>query len=116
MSHKILAIIQLCKSKLALKLNKPEMWILELTKVFIHEFHYDYIKNKYYNKTTLLLTDTDSLLYSNYSTKSKYDDESKKNSHRKMKDETGGVAIEEFVVLKPKMYSFLVGNNKHKKI
>ena len=26
----------------------------------------------------------------------------------KMKDETGGVAIEEFVRLKPKMYSFLV--------
>ena len=63
MSHKILAIIQLCKSKLALKLKKPEMWILELTKVFIHEFYYDYIKNKYNNKSTLLLIDTDSLLY-----------------------------------------------------
>ena len=32
-----------------------------------------------------------------------------------MKDETGGVAIEEFVGLKPKMYSFLVDNNEHKK-
>ena len=32
-----------------------------------------------------------------------------------MKDEIGGVAIEEFVVLKPKMYSFLVEDNrKHK--
>ena len=40
----------------------------------------------------------------------------KKISHRKIKDEIGGVAIEEFVVLKPKMYSFLVGNNKHKKM
>ena len=28
----------------------------------------------------------------------------KKISHRKIKDEIGGVAIEEFVVLKPKMY------------
>ena len=36
--------------------------------------------------------------FSNYSTKSKYDDESKKLSHQKMKDETG------------------VGNNKHKKM
>ena len=32
-----------------------------------------------------------------------------------MKGETGGVAIEEFVALKPKMYSFLVDNNEHKK-
>ena len=32
-----------------------------------------------------------------------------------MKDETGGVAIEEFVGLKSKMYSFLVENNKQKK-
>ena len=34
----------------------------------------------------------------------------------KMKDETSGVVIEEFVRLKPKMYSFLVDNNtEHKK-
>ena len=32
-----------------------------------------------------------------------------------MKDETGGVAIEEFVGLKSKMYSFLVENNEQKK-
>ena len=33
-----------------------------------------------------------------------------------MKGETGGAAIEEFVGLKPKMYSFLVDDNKkHKK-
>ena len=32
-----------------------------------------------------------------------------------MKDETGGVTIEEFVGLKPKMYSFLVDNDEHKK-
>ena len=33
-----------------------------------------------------------------------------------MKDQTGGVAIKEFVGLKPKMYSFLVDNNNHKKV
>ena len=32
-----------------------------------------------------------------------------------MKDETGGVAIEKYISLKPKMYSFFVDNNKHKK-
>ena len=32
-----------------------------------------------------------------------------------MKDKTTGVVIEEFVILKPKNYLFLVDNNKHKK-
>ena len=32
-----------------------------------------------------------------------------------MKDETGGVAIEEYLGLKPTMYSFLVDNSKYKK-
>ena len=32
-----------------------------------------------------------------------------------MKDETGGVAIEEFIGLKPEMYSFLIENNENKK-
>ena len=53
--------------------------------------------------------------FSNYSTKSKDYNNSNKLVIGKMKDETGGVAIEEFVGLKPKMYSFLVGNNKNKK-
>ena len=54
--------------------------------------------------------------FSNYSTRSKYYDDSNKLVIGKIKDETGGVAIEEFVVLKTKMYSFLVDDNsKHKK-
>ena len=54
--------------------------------------------------------------FSNYSTKSKYCDNSNKLVVGKMKDETAGVAIEEFVRLKPKMYSYLVNDNsKHKK-
>ena len=32
-----------------------------------------------------------------------------------MKDETRGVAIEEFVGLKPKIYSFMVDDGEHKK-
>ena len=67
-SHKIfdnnLAVIR--KSKLALRLKKPAylgMCILELSKVLMYEFHYDYIKNKYDNKLKLLFIDTDSLMY-----------------------------------------------------
>ena len=32
-----------------------------------------------------------------------------------MKDETGGVVIEEFIGLKPKMYSLLADDNEHEK-
>ena len=53
--------------------------------------------------------------FSNYSTKIKYYDNSHKLVIGKMKDETGGVTIEEFVTLKLKMYSFLVDNSEHKK-
>ena len=109
---------------------------LGLSKVLMYEFHYDYNKNKYDNKSKLLFTDTDSLMYaikakiymkllavikkeifefSNYSTKWKYCDNSNKLVTWKMKGETGGVVVEEFVELKPKIYSFLVDNNGHKK-
>ena len=54
--------------------------------------------------------------FSNYSTKSKYYENTNKLVVGKMKYETAGVAIEEFVVLRPKMYSYLVDdNNEHKK-
>ena len=94
------------------------MCILELSKVPLDEYHYDYIKNKYGNKSRLLFTDTDSLMYeietknvyddsynkeifdfSNYSSKSKYYDDSNALIVGKMKDEMGGVAIEEVVGL-----------------
>ena len=53
---------------------------------------------------------------SNYSTKSKYYTNSNKLVVGKMKDETGGVAIEEFVGLERNMYSHLaVDNSDHKK-
>ena len=126
------------KSKVTLTLDKPAnvgMCILELSKVLMYEFHCDYIKNKYGNNSRLLFTDTDSLMYeikteivyedfnsdkvfhfSNYLTKSKYYDDSNKLAIAKMKDEATGVGKEEFVGLKPKMYSFQVDNNiEHKK-
>ena len=53
--------------------------------------------------------------FSNYLTKWKYHDDTNKLVFGKMKDETRGVVIGEFVQLKPKMYSFIVDNNEHKK-
>ena len=80
--------------------------ILELSKILMYEFHYDYIKNKYGNDSRLLFKDTGSLMYeiniedasknctndkkmfdfSNCSTKSKYYDNSNKLVVAKMKD------------------------------
>ena len=65
MSHKIFDnnLVAIHESKLALKLSKPSyigICILELSKVLVYEFHYNYIKNKYDNKLKLLFTDTDS--------------------------------------------------------
>ena len=50
-----------------------------------------------------------------YSTKSKYYDNSNKLVVGKMKDETAVAAIEEFVGLKPRMYSYLVDDNSENK-
>ena len=47
------SLVEIRKSKLALKLNKPAntgMCISELRKVLMYQFHYDDIKNKYDNK------------------------------------------------------------------
>ena len=51
--------------------------------------------------------------FSNYLTKLKYFDSSNKLVIGKINVETEDVAIEEFVGLNPKMYSFLVENNEH---
>ena len=95
------------------------MYILDISKVSMYEFHYYYLNNKYDN-SRLLFTDTGSLMYEiktenvyeyfskdreilgfrNYSAKSKYDD-SNKLVAGKMEDETEGITIEEFVGLKP---------------
>ena len=53
--------------------------------------------------------------FSNYSTKSKYYNDSNKLVIEKMQNETGGVATEEFVELKSKLYLFLVDDNSEHK-
>ena len=77
----------------------------------------------YMTTNQVLFTDTDSLMYDiktedvnkDFSSNEDLFD-SNKLVIGKMKDETGGVAIEEFGGLKPKIYLFLVGDNsEHKK-
>ena len=103
-------------------LNKPSfigMCSLELSKMLMCKFHYDYIKIKYGNNSRLIFTDTvvsqtvqeiktedvykgfsndkEMFDFSHYSIKSKYYDNSNKLMVSKMKDKTTSVAIEEFV-------------------
>ena len=143
MSEKIFDddLVAIRKNKITLTLNKPAhvaMCILDLCKVLIYEFYYDYIRNKHDNNSRLLFTDTDSFIYeiktedvyedlnkgkkifdfSNYSTKSKFYDNSNKLMVGKTVSETAetvGVPIKQFFRLKPKMYSFLVDDSSGRK-
>ena len=81
MTHKIFDndLVAIHKSKVTLSLNKPAyvgIFILDLIKVLMYQFHYDYIKNKCGNNSGLLFTDTDSLMYE-IKTKDVYEDFSK---------------------------------------
>src|SRR5271156_297057 len=122
----------------SLKLDMPiyvGFCILELSKYIMYDFHYNNIKKKYGDKAKLLFTDTDSLCYhiktddlytEMYKDKQAYDfseypEESmfynQENSAvlGKLKDETHGTQIKEFVGLKPKMYSVLRDDDIQKK-
>ncbi|CAL1535718.1 unnamed protein product [Lymnaea stagnalis] len=114
--------------KVQITLNKPiyiGFSVLEISKTLIYDFHYNFIRKKYKDKARLLFTDTDSLCYeietedlyddllqeldrfdtSDYPKDHKLHSDVNKKVIGKMKDETNGVPIEEFVGLKPKMYS-----------
>ena len=116
-----------------LTLNKPiyvGFCILELSKLLMYQFHYDYVLKTF--NARLLFTDTNSLVYeikdkgvyekcfkdrelfdfSGYSKDSVYYDSSNKKVLGKMKDEFNGVKIVEFVGLKSKMYLLISVDDK----
>ena len=121
-----------------LTLNRPAyvgMCILDLSKILMYEFHYQYIKEKYGDRAKLLFIDTDSVTYeietedvyqdfwndkdkfdnSDCSKNSPYYDESNKKVIGKFKDEACGVLITEFAGLKSKMYSYIKNDKKGEK-
>ena len=120
--------------KVKVKMNKPislGLCILEISKIIMYEFWYDYAKNKYGNKARLCYMDTDSFVI-NIKTNDFYEDISQdvnerfdtsnytfdrplpKGINKKviglMKDELGGGIITEFVALRPKTYSYITNN------
>ena len=120
-------------------MNKPVslgLSILEIQKIVMHEFWYDYLRSKYGEKAKLCCMDTDSsLVYvraentsseiskdfqtsfdiSNY----KLDKPLAKGKNKKViglvKDELSEKIMREFIGLREKSYSYLRGNNDEDK-
>lgn len=131
-SEKLVAIEM---SKSLITLDKPVcvgMAILDISKLCMNRFHYNYIKPKYGVNCELLYTDTDSFIYSISNIDDLYEDmktdihmfdtsEYPENNVYKMprvnkkvlglmSDECAGQPISEFVGLRSKMYSVRVNN------
>ena len=126
--------------KIKVVMNKPVYLgqaTLDLSKIVMYEFHYDYLKRKYNDdKLTLCYMDTDSLIYS-IETDDFYKDMAEDVKDRfdtsgynpdmplpvglnkkvigLMKDESGGEIMTEFVTLRPKMYAYKMGSAESKK-
>ena len=127
--------------KTRLVFDKPVhqgMCILDLSKTLMYDFHYNYMKQKYGDKTKLLFTDTDSLMYEietsdfyediSADVKDKFDTSNYPSDHSSgmptgfnkkvlgmFKDEAGGEIIDEFVGLRAKLYSYKMFDGKEDK-
>jgi len=118
--------------------NKPSYIanaILDISKVFMIDFHYNYMCKKYMNNLRLMYTDTDSFVY-HVKTDDLYHDmhidkhlydltavkiDEYRNAENdkklgKMKDETHMVPIKEFLACGPKSYSFVLDTDKEKRV
>ena len=132
-----LSIIKMNKTKV--KMNKPihlGLSILEISKLLMYEFWYDYMKPKYGNNVKLCYMNTDSFII-NIKTEDFYKDIANDVEKRfdtsnyevdrplsigkdkkvigLMKDELGGKIITDFVTLRPKTYSYLTDDCKEDK-
>ena len=132
-----LSIIKMNKTKV--KKNKPiylGLSILNISKILMYEFWYDYMKPKYGNKVRLCYMDTESFIMnirtndfykdiandvdkrfdtSNYELNRPLPTGKNKKVIGLMKDELGGKIITEFVTLRPKTYSYSTDDGKEDK-
>ena len=132
-----LSIIEMNKTRV--KMNKPiylGLSILDISKILMYEFWYDYMKPKYGNDVKLCCMDTDSFVMniktndfykeiandieckfdtSNYEVNRPLPMGKNKKVIGLMKDELGGKIITEFVTLRPKSYSYLTDDGKEDK-
>ena len=113
-----------------------DLSILEISKLLMYEFWYDYMKPKYGHNVKLLYMDTDSFIMniktedfykeitndveksfdtSNYECDSPLPTGKNKKVIEFMKDELGGRVITEFAALRPKTYSYLTDDCKEDK-
>ena len=129
-----LSIIEIKKTKV--KMNKPiylGLSILEISKILMYEFWYDYMKPKYGNNVKLCYMDIDSFIMniktndfyeniandvenrfdtSNYEVNKPLPMGKNKKVISLMKDELGGKIITEFATSRPKTYSYLTDDGK----
>ena len=126
-------LVAVHKIKEKTTLKRPAcVCILDISKTLMYDFHYNYVKSQYGDKTNLLFTDTNSLTYeieaedvyqdfwndkdkfdnSNYPENSPYFDKTDKKVIGKVKDEAVGTPINEFIGLRSKMYSYIKDNEK----
>ena len=128
-----LSIIEMNKTKV--KMNKPMylgLSILDISKILMYKFWYDYTKPKYGNRAKLCYMDTDSFIMSIIKTYDFYKDIANDVEKRfdtsnyecnrplpigKNKKVIGLMKDEftEFVTLRPKTYSYLTDNGKEDK-
>ena len=134
-------LVSVHMKKTSLTMNKPVylgMCILDLSKIIMYDFHYNYIKPKYGNKAKLLFTDTDSFLYEiqtedfykdiSGDVKNRFDTSNYPEGHPSgiptginnkvlgmFKDEAAGKPINEFVGLRSKLYSYKMDEGKENK-
>ena len=125
--------------KVRVVMNKPvylEQAILDLSKLIMYEFHYDYMQPKYGDMLKLCYMDTDSYVYDIRTedfyndiaddVETRFDTSAYSNNrplpigkNKKviglMKDELGGGIMKEFVALRAKMYSYIDDKSEFKK-